>query len=284
MDLASLEIKIARSENLPVLPQIVGQVLKLADDPNASANAMERVIERDAAITAKLLRVASSSYYGVSNVTTISRAISVLGMNAVRTLVVGIAYQQMISGRAHSQRLPKADFWSHSLATATAARVLGKLKAPSKAEELFCAGMLHDVGLLILDRFAPGELDEAIRLASDEGVPLHEAEVQLYEYDHAQVGLIMAEKWNLPPLLKGAIGYHHNWMGDAEAMNTTVFIAVASGMANKSGFRAGSPELENEIDEDALAEIGIPMEQLEVIEPVLQQEIAKVQDAYRIEG
>jgi HD-like signal output (HDOD) protein len=284
MDLASLEIKIARSENLPVLPQIVGQVLKLADDPNASANAMEKVIERDAAITAKLLRVASSSFYGVSNVPTISRAISVLGMNAIRTLVVGIAYQQMISGKPHAQLFSKSDFWKHSLATGTAARVLGKIRAPGKAEELFCAGMLHDIGLLILDRFAPSELDEAIKMARDEGIPLHEAERQLYGYDHAKVGLILADRWGMPPSLKAAIGYHHDWAEAEGEESMTAFVAVANDLAKQCGFRAGSPEIDEGINEGAMDMINVPLEQLEIIKPVLIQDIQRAQEAYHIEG
>lgn len=282
MDIASLEIKIARSENLPVLPQIVGQVLKLADDPNSSAMSMERVIERDAAITAKLLRVASSSYYGVPNVQSISRAISVLGMNSIRTQVVGIAYQQIISGKPNAAHFNKADFWTHSLAVATIARILGKLRAPGKSEELFCAGMLHDIGLLVLDRFAPAELDEAVKLARDEGIPLHEAEKQLFDFHHGEVGGLLAEKWGLPRALKNAIKYHHDWQDDSDEMMTTAFIAVANDLAKQAGFRAGSPDIDEGLDDDAVKLIAIAPEQLEVIKPVIAQDVEKAQEAYKI--
>src|SRR5271157_330857 len=99
---------LARSENLPVLPQVVSSVLRLADDPDASPKEMERIIERDPGITAKILRVANSAYYGMSQVPTIGRALTALGMNNVRSLVVGVAYQQVISGRemaAHFSKL-----------------------------------------------------------------------------------------------------------------------------------------------------------------------------------
>src|SRR5262249_24324776 len=154
---------ISRSENLPVLPQIVSQVLKLADDVEASPKDMERIIERDPAITAKLLRVANSSYYGLHQVSSTGRAISMLGMNAVRSLVVGVAYQQIIAGRTQASHFNKLEYWRHSLGVATAARILAKLKAPMLSEEMYVAGMMHDVGLLVLDRFQPMELDKAVR-------------------------------------------------------------------------------------------------------------------------
>src|SRR5579871_4304738 len=170
VELRSLEIKISRSENLPVLPQIASSVLRLADDPDSSAREMEKLIERDSAIAAKILRVANSSYYGLSNVPSISRAISILGLNTVRSLVVGIAYQQIIAARQVSKLFSKVEFWRHSVAVATSAKILGKLKMPARAEELYSAGLMHDVGLLVLDRFAPNELDQAVSYAQQQKI------------------------------------------------------------------------------------------------------------------
>ena len=124
MDLHQLSLKIARSENLPVLSNVVTQVLKLADDPNASPRTLEKIIERDPALTAKSLRVSNSSYYGMSQVTSIGRAISVLGMNTIRSLVIGVAYQQILGARTVAQKFDKMLFWKHSLAVAVVASPL----------------------------------------------------------------------------------------------------------------------------------------------------------------
>ncbi|MBC8065896.1 MAG: HDOD domain-containing protein, partial [Chlorobia bacterium] len=137
VNLQSLEIKIARSENLPVLPQIVSQIMKLADDPDASPKEMEQIIERDPAVTAKILRVANSSYYGVNNIPSIARAISMLGMNTIRSLIIGVAYQQIISGRTFASHFNKLEFWRHSLGVGTGSRILSKIKIPLSAEELY---------------------------------------------------------------------------------------------------------------------------------------------------
>lgn len=282
VDLRSLEIKVARSENLPVLPQIVSQVLKLVDDPDASPKQLESIIERDPAITAKILRVANSSYYGLNQVNSIARAISVLGMNQIRSLVISVAYQQVIGGRNQSQLFSKLEFWKHSLATATAARILGKMRNPLKSEELYGAGMMHDVGLLVMDRFCPELLDQAIKYASDTGMKLHEAEQFLFGFDHAQVGGILADKWQLEGMMKAAIVYHHDPDMDDEFQDLTYFIVAANAMAHQCGFKNNAPRSCAEVPPRAIEVLGMPEEQLEVIKSVVANEIQKAQSAFQI--
>src|SRR5437773_1701660 len=149
VDLSSLEIKISRSENLPVLPEHVSQILKLVDKSAMTSSAIERIVQQDAAVTAKILRVANSPFHGLTGCTSISRAIHALGANQTRTLVIGVAYQQAIRNRAESNLLDKHALWKHSIATAVASRILGKMRLPERCDELYDAGMMHDVGLLV---------------------------------------------------------------------------------------------------------------------------------------
>lgn len=282
MDLRSLEIKVSRSENLPVLPQIASSVIRLADDPDSSSRDMEKMIERDSAIAAKVLRVANSSYYGLSQVASISRAISILGINSVRSLVVGIAYQQIIGSRQLSLRFSKLDFWRHSVAVATAAKILGKLKAPAISEELYTAALMHDVGLLVMDRFATSELDQAIECALEKGIRLHEAEQLLFEFDHAQVGALLADKWGLSPKMTSAIRYHHAPLEDTENLDFTPFIAAADTLAYQCGYISTYGPSEREIEPEVLELIGIPAEQLDPIRNVITIEVEKAQEALQI--
>lgn len=282
MDLESLKIKIARSENLPVLPQIVSQVIKVADDPDGSPKALEKIIERDAAISAKILRVANSSFYGLNQVNSIGRALGVLGMNTVRSLVVAIAYQQIISGRTQSQYFDKVAFWQHSLAVATTARVLGKLRSPGHTEELYSAGMMHDIGLLVMDRFCPDQLDQAIKYSRDEQIPLHQAEATVLGFDHTLVGGLLAEKWGLQGLMRNAIVFHHEPVMDDQCFESTCLIAVANGMAHQSGFTNNGGAPSPEIDATAFTVLELPDEQLTIISTVVSAEIQKAQEAYQI--
>ncbi|HWA83059.1 MAG TPA: HDOD domain-containing protein [Fimbriimonadaceae bacterium] len=267
---------------MPVLPQIASSVLRLADNPDSSAREMEKLIERDSAIAAKVLRVANSSYYGLNSVPSINRAIAILGMNTVRSLVVGIAYQQIIATKQHSKLFSKVDFWRHSIAVATAAKILGKLKMPARAEELYSAALMHDVGMLVLDRFAPSELDQAIEYASTESLRMHQAEQLLYDFDHAQIGGMLAERWGLAGSLRNAIRYHHAPWDDDEHMEFTGFVALADALANDCGFSNQGAEAKVDLDADLVKLVGIAEEQLDPIRAVIVSEVVKAQDALQI--
>lgn len=282
MDLKSLEIKVSRSENLPVLPQIVSQVLKLADSQEASPKDMERIIERDPAITAKILRVANSSYYGMNNCSSTARAISMLGMNSVRSLVVGVAYQQVISGRSFASHFNKLEFWRHSLGVATSARILAKLKIPMQSEEMYVAGMMHDVGLLVLDRFHPLELDKTVKFAMEEGMSLHEAENLMFGFDHTQVGAMLAEKWGLAKNIVDAVRYHHDPQAAEENVLSTTIVAVANNLSHQCGLTNNVPGQPNEIPDVWMEALSLPVEQLEIIKNVTAQEIVRAEEAFGI--
>lgn len=272
----------ARSENLPVLPQAVSQVLRLADDPNSSARDLERVIERDPAITAKILKAANSAYYGGANVPTISRAITFLGMNAVRSLMVSLAFQQMIGGRSSAQRFCKIAYWRHCLGVATASRILGKIKIPQLAEELYCAGMLHDVGMLVLERFMPADFDAALEEMQAVGRYLHEVEEVAYGFDHSQVGGVLASRWGLEGVIRHAILYHHAPETDSEFFETTCIVAAANAIAHQAGLTNNAPGIPYDIPPDAAALINLPEEQYDVIRSVVATEVAKAQEALQI--
>jgi HD-like signal output (HDOD) protein len=282
VQLASLEIRIARSENLPVLPQAVSQVLKLADDPDSSARDLEKVIERDPAITAKVLRVANSAYYGSSNVSSIGRAISFLGMNTIRSLVVGVAFQQLISGRQQCLRFNKIEYWRHSLAVGIGARILGKLRMPARAEELYCAGMMHDVGMLVLDRFVPSEYDSVLEEAQGKQRPMDEVERELLTFDHAAVGGLLAQKWALTPMIHNAIKYHHEPVLDGDYYETTCYISAANALAHHCGFTNNQVGEPPQIDDFMADAIGLPKEQFDIIRNVMVTEVLKAQDSFHI--
>jgi HD-like signal output (HDOD) protein len=281
VQLASLEIRMARSENLPVLPQAVGEIMRLADDPNANQREMEKAFEQDPAMTAKILKVANSAYYGGANVPTIGRAISFLGMSAIRSMVVGISFQQMSMNRSESRHFDKLVFWQNSLATAIGSRVLAKLKVPAKGEELYCAGMMHDIGILIFERFVPKELDEAIELSNRSGKSLPDAEKEVLGFDHTEVGGILAQKWALNDLMRNAIRYHLDPKSDSSYFETTQVVGWANQIAGLCGFPGhGVAKVPSEAE--LAASIGLPPEQMPIIRQVVTQEIEKIQSSFSI--
>lgn len=243
---------------------------------------MERIIERDPAIAAKILRVANSSYYGTDTVPTIGRALSVLGLNTVRQLVVNIGFQQMVSGRQQSVLFDKLRFWKHSLAVAAGARILAKIKLPLKSEELYCAGMLHDIGMLVLDRFNPDALDCSIRCSREMSIPLFQAERNLFGYDHTAVGALLAEKWQLSPLITSAIRFHHNVLECEDDMEPTCIVAAADTLAHQCGLFDDDPDIDHEMDLMVQHNLDLPTEQLVIVGKVMYDEVQKAQQAFQI--
>lgn len=284
VDLNTLGLKIARSENLPVLNNVVTQVLKTADDPNASPRSLERIIERDPALTAKILRVSNSSYYGMSGVNSIARAISVLGMNTIRSLVVGVAYQQILSGRSNAQNFDRTEFWKYSLSTAVGARILMKLKQPLKSEELYVAGMMAAVGLLVMDKFLPHELDSAIKIANAGNIPLHIAEREVLGYDHAEIGALLAEKSRLNETIVHAVRYHLSPFDDRKHFATTGVVAAATQVGAQCGYRASGPVPSGELDHDLFGALEIAEEQIEPVRSVVEAEIVRSAEAFGLKA
>lgn len=283
MDLATFELKISRSENLPVLPEVVSAVLKMADDPNAAPRTMQALIERDPSITAKILRVASSPQYGLGSSSSISRAISVLGMNTMRALVVGVAYQQLISFKQCSRRLNRREFWRHSLATGTAGRILAKLKAPGLAEELYTVGMLHDVGILVIDKFCPDHLDEAIGFADRESITLADACNHLYEWDHIAVGTLLAKKWGMGEAVCNSINYHLQPHNDPDQRDLSYFLCAANYLANECECGGGLKFVDRAPSEEVMERIGLPLEQYESIKAVVSAEVKKAETSFQMQ-
>lgn len=282
MELSSLALKLARSENLPVLSQVANNVLKLADSPDASPRAMEQIIVRDPAISAKILRVANSSYYGLNGVETIGRAVATLGMNTIRSLVIGIAYQQMMTGKENAGNYNKVEFWRHSLAVAVASKIIAMIKMPAKAEELYGVGMMHDVGILVMDRFLPNELNLIIQTAHVKKCEIIDIEAQLLGFDHTDVGALLAEKWGFSGMMLAGIKYHHSMIEDLEHTETTAVIALADGIAHQVGFTNNSPAVPKELDRFAVQTLSIPEEQLKIIGEVVVREVEKAQEAFHI--
>lgn len=282
VDLASLEIRLSRSENLSVLPQAVSTILRLADDLNASTREVERAFEQDPAITAKILRVANSAFYGSAHVPTIGRAISLLGLSAVRSLVISVAFQQVSSVKGASRHFERLDYWRHSLATAVACRIIGKLKMPSKSEELYCAGMMHDIGYLVLERFFPEEFDQVVIYAKQTLKPMAAAEKEVLGFDHAEVGAVLARTWNLSPSIWAAIRYHHDPEQDDTWKSTTELVAIANQLAYDGGFLNQNTGRFTPVGPSLLEEIGIPPEQYETILQVIRNEVDRTQAAFQI--
>ncbi len=286
MDLDRIALKLSRSENLPALSNVVIAVLKLVNDENTNAKDIEAIMEKDSGLTAKLLRAANSTYYGGYRVHSIDRAVTVLGLNPLKSVILALSFQSICGGTSKVKGFDKVAFWQHSFAAATAARILGKLLNPAKAEDLYSAAMMHDIGLVVMERFLPVELASAIELASTKDIELHKAEREILGYDHSDVGSILAEKWNLPEEIHNAIRYHHSVEQDLLDHDTTIYVSAANTIAHQCGYSTiPLPEgYVPEFDKTVVARMSFPEEQLVVVRSVLNQEVCRARESLLIDA
>ncbi len=193
------------------LPAAAVRVCTLAQDPATTAAMFESVILTDVALTARLLRVANSPGLGLATkVNTVSRAVTVLGMAAVRDLAIGIAAVHSFA-RIPSSLMTMESFWTQSMLCGIAARELAARGARRRqAESAFVEGLMHDVGVLLLFRARPDESREALlQWADDPGdSTLLQWERRVLGFDHCEVGAVLARRWHLPPELQSCIAFY----------------------------------------------------------------------------
>jgi len=284
----ALGIRISRAVGLPPLPHVTVQVMRLIDDPRASTREFERVITQDAALAAKVLRMANSAYYGGNGkITTVSRAIAVLGMNTIRTIVMSLTFHAMVHARQRKSRFNRQEYWRHSLATAIAGRVLARLKRSRYDEEVFLAGLLHDIGKLIADQFLQEEMDMFITHSMEvtSGVPedVLVLETRVLGTTHPELGEYAAEKWNLPPAIRAAIGYHHQpERAPQEMLEVVAFVHAANCIAHQAEIGVLIPGIQYEISSMVKEFLSIPEEQYEPIRLAVTKEVLETQAVFGV--
>lgn len=204
----SLSEMIGHIQGLPVMPAVALEVLDSMAGADTDIKSLARRITQDQAIAARVLRVANSPFYGLQmRVSTIHDAIVVLGFSAVRSLVLAAAIVTSLpAGRCPG--FSQDRFWRHVLGTAVAAQALAKpLKRP--AEPLFIAGLLHDIGRLVMVALYPEHYTAVIDQAREQDCCLRDVEQAVFGYDHAAVGAALAGRWNFPADIVDALAWHH---------------------------------------------------------------------------
>lgn len=198
---------------LPTIPSILADLNGAIADPDSSASDIAGIISRDPATTTKVLRLANSAYYGLrSKVSTIKHAVTMLGFNIIRNLVLTATVFDISSQNSISGLFERDMFWRHSLGVGVAAKVVAKEAFPNAAyrgDEFFVCGLLHDLGKIILGQYLQQKFEDALVLSRDESIPLYEAEKTTIGCDHSEVGGLLASRWSLSGEIIAAVGHHH---------------------------------------------------------------------------
>lgn len=199
--------------HMPSLSTTSTKVLEICNNPSSSPNDLNRVISLDPVLTGRVLKLINSAYYYLPNkVTSLTRAIIMLGINTVKNLAVSMAVLNSVGGEGSFQAFSMDDFWTHSICVGVTAKSLAILKGIPVAnrEEYFVAGLLHDLGKIPISSGFPDDYCKAQELTKIRHVTLHKAENMIFGTDHCMVGGMIADKWNLSGTMNGALCHHHD--------------------------------------------------------------------------
>jgi HD-like signal output (HDOD) protein len=265
---------------MPSLSTTIIKVLETCNDPNASAYDLKRVISLDPVLTGRVLKLINSAYYSLGHpVSSLTRAIILLGINNVKNLALSFAILDNLTARRTPRSYSADEFWTHSLGVGVVAKALADLKdlPPSAHEEFFIAGLLHDLGKLPLQSQFPTEYYQVWESARRHEDQLHQSEKRLLGIDHCAVGRMIARKWRLSIALVDSLSHHHEpEESPAESRDFVSIVSLANLYANafKIG-NAGNHAADQEAVDTFSGKIGVERDMLANLHETVLGEIEK---------
>lgn len=200
---------ISTLDQLPAFPLVLRQIQKLINNPKCNLNQIGPVMARDQALASKVIKVVNSAFYGFpKRITSINHAIVILGLNAISNLMIGIEVIKMFWKDQESE-FNHFSYWEHSFACALLAKKIAEKLKYQDIEGCFVAGLLHDLGRLVLEQYEHNDFIMTLNKVKTENISLIKAENMTFKTDHAFIGGYLAKKWNLPIPIAIAIAYHH---------------------------------------------------------------------------
>lgn len=276
----ALDDIVARVSTLPPLPTTVHHLLSVISDPTSSLAEIVESVRYDQTLTAEILRLCNSAYFGLARtVETLDDAVRLLGTAKVLQLVVAAHTRAMLARPQVGYGLPPGALWLHSVAVALAGQRLAvKMRLPQTGL-VFTAGLLHDVGKVILNEFVAAEYTEIIARVSREHCSFAEAEAQVLGFTHPEVGSRLAEAWSLPAAIARCIRYHHDPQSLPNPDPLVDAVHLADAICTMLGIGAGDDGLAYRAAAGALHRHGLTEADLEVIGADAVAELKSVQAA-----
>jgi putative nucleotidyltransferase with HDIG domain len=260
----TLEVLTEDVRNLPALPMSVLRVMHMIGDGSCASKDVAHVIQADPTFSVRVLKLANSAHYGLSRkVSTISEAVLLLGMRTVRNLAIAAATHNTMSKPLPGYELGAGDLWRHSVACALASQLLATMTGYREPEEAFVAGLLHDIGKVVLATQVSELMPDMRAYMEEHGSTFLDSERAVIGFDHAQIGGRIARKWNLPLVLIQTIEWHHEPVQDGKLLVLPGVVHVANAVCLIAGIGLGSDGLRTSVDPSVLDALRLDTGQIE---------------------
>lgn len=266
---------VERIQTLPTLPTVVMQLIKLVNDPGSTANDVQAILGRDQSLTVKVMKLVNSSFYGYAGkIKTLQQAVVILGFGAIKSLSLSATVFSAFS-KQNREGFDRGAFWQHVIATGVAARLIASEVKGLQEDEVFIAGIIHDIGKVVLDEYAPDLFDKVLREVRTKHISIYDAEKAVLGASHAQVGRWLGTRWGLPPEMIDAIFYHHQPENAQKAPSLVAAVHLGDHLARFLKLGSGGDDLVPAIGPTALRQLGLTDSSLKKAMSLIPAEFAK---------
>ena len=270
---------------IPTLPVIYQQLFQMMQDPDVTIAAVGELISHDQALTSKILHLVNSAFYKQQRqISTISRALIVLGFRAVRNAALALSIFDQFKDEQSTAGYSLGQFWQHSVASASICKVLAEKTLPQHQEEAFIAGLLHDVGKLVEKRYFPNDFDAIVNRLLEEPSTWMEAERELFPVNHASIGRAVFRAWDFPDPVVESIQLHHvpGEGGAYPQLTALVHLGNILSYQLNMGSPLGQPP--GGCSDGCLQVLGLDLDQAISFEPAFREEIERALEILQLTG
>lgn len=251
-------------DNLPPMPASIMALLTLLEDDNSSYTEIEKIISTDQSLTMDTLKLCNSAYSGLrQNVTSIKQAVSLLGIKTIKALALGTFVQGVEDRQLEGYLIEKGKLWEHSMSVSKGSRLIAERLLKGFENTAFTAGIVHDIGKIVISKYLKDDFAEILSLVERTYITFCEAEKKVLNINHAEIGAMVSEKWNLPPILTDVIKNHHNIKNSTVNKQLVSIVHIADGVSMILGMTGGIDSANSHIDEEAVSTLNLSRNEYE---------------------
>ena len=253
---------ISKMKDIKSFPQFVLETMRKLNDPESSASDVAQSLSRDEGLVLRILKLANSAAYGMTrSISNISEAIALLGYKSVSNIILAATVYSAMDKGLSGYALDRGELWRHSLMVAYTSRHLAKITGKVSTEDAYVGGLLHDIGKVILNDYVRFGYGIIVKMVEEKNIPFTEAEWQVLGFDHAMIGEVLIEKWEMPESYRVAVEYHHkpNDLPEDKAQYQPLLdtVSLANAICLMLGIGLGADGLQSYMFPEPIERLGI---------------------------
>lgn len=253
---------ISKMQDIKSFPQFVMETMRKLNDPESNAADVAKSLSRDEGLVLRILKLANSAAYGMTrNISNISEAIALLGYKSVSNIILAATVYSAMDKGLSGYALDRGELWRHSLMVAYTSRQLAKITGKVSTEDAYVGGLLHDIGKVILNDYVRFGYGIIVKMVEEKHIPFTEAELKVLGFDHAMIGEILVERWEMPEAYRIAVAYHHkpNELPEDKKQHQPLLdiVTVSNNICLMLGIGLGADGLQGYMFPEPLERLGI---------------------------